>query len=176
MDRLAGVSPSLPHTSRLYLTRADEVLQIIFNEIDSPSSFVIVSKRFYLFSQDPYVRAHYFLSRYGSVQALYWALGRGRLITEQVLDVSALIYILLTSSYMRVLSPRAGPIEQRGTSLPLPCANCGPPLLSFSLPFHQDPLGADFELVDFRTFLEAIVGEIRDNQHNERGGRWRRVP
>ena len=176
MDRLAGVSPPLPHTSRLYLTRVDEVLQIIFNEIDNPSSFVVVSKRFYSFSQDPYVRAHYFLSRYGSVQALYWALGRGRLITEQVLDVSALIYILLTSSYMRVISPRAGPIEQRGTSLSLPCSNCSPPLLPFSLPFHQDPLGADFELVDFRTFLEAIVGEIRDNQHSERGGRWRRVP
>jgi hypothetical protein len=66
---------------------ADEVLQIIFNEIDNPSSFVVVCKRFYSFSQDPYVRAHYFLSRYGSVQALYWALGRGQLITEQVLDV-----------------------------------------------------------------------------------------
>lgn len=48
-------------------------------------------KRFYAFSRDPYVRAHYFLSRYGSVQALYWALGRGQLITDQVLDVSALI-------------------------------------------------------------------------------------
>ena len=39
----------------------------------------------------------------------------------------------------------------------------GPPLLPFSLPFHQDPLGADFELVDFRTFHEAIIGEIWDN-------------
>ncbi|KAI0248585.1 hypothetical protein BJV78DRAFT_1332068 [Lactifluus subvellereus] len=66
---------------------ADEVLQIIFDEIDHPSSFVIVCKRFNAFSRDPYVRAHYFLSRYGSVQALYWALGRGKLITEQVLDV-----------------------------------------------------------------------------------------
>jgi hypothetical protein len=104
------------------------------------------------------------------VHALYWALGRGWLITEQVLDVSALIYILLTSSYMRILSLRAGPIEQRGTSLPLPCSNRGPPLLPFPLPFHQDPLGADFELVDFRTFHEASIGEIRDNQHSERGG------
>ncbi len=103
------------------------------------------------------------------MQALYWALGRGRLITEQVLDVSVFIYIFF-GSYMRVLSSRAGPIEQRGTSLSLPRSNCGPPLLPFSLPFHQDPLGADFELVDFRTFLEDIIGEIWDNQYSERGG------
>src|SRR6266404_795222 len=51
-------------------------------------SFVLVCRRFNALSRDPYVRAHYFLSRYGSVQALYWALGRGKLITEQVLDVS----------------------------------------------------------------------------------------
>jgi hypothetical protein len=66
---------------------ADEVLQIIFNEIDHPSAFVLVCRRFNALSRDPYVRAHYFLARYGSVQALYWALGRGKLITEQVLDV-----------------------------------------------------------------------------------------
>ncbi|KAH9179344.1 hypothetical protein EDB89DRAFT_2217692 [Lactarius sanguifluus] len=66
---------------------ADEVLQIIFNEIDHPTSFVLVCRRFNVLSRDPYVRAHYFLARYGSVQALYWALGRGKLITEQVLDV-----------------------------------------------------------------------------------------
>ncbi|KAH9047699.1 hypothetical protein EDB84DRAFT_1586418 [Lactarius hengduanensis] len=66
---------------------ADEVLQIIFNEIDHPTSFVLVCRRFNALSRDPYVRAHYFLARYGSVQALYWALGRGKLITEQVLDV-----------------------------------------------------------------------------------------
>jgi hypothetical protein len=47
-----------------------------------------VCRRFNALSRDPYVRAHYFLARYGSVQALYWALGRGKLITEQVLDVS----------------------------------------------------------------------------------------
>ncbi|KAI0304324.1 Squalene/phytoene synthase-domain-containing protein [Multifurca ochricompacta] len=65
----------------------DEVLQIIFNEIDHPSSFVVTCRRFNVFSRDPYVRAHYFLSRYGSIEALYWALGRGKLTTEQVLDV-----------------------------------------------------------------------------------------
>ncbi|KAI0260220.1 hypothetical protein BC834DRAFT_1012888 [Gloeopeniophorella convolvens] len=65
----------------------DEVLQIIFDEVDNPASLVVVCKRFHEFSQDPYVRAHYFLSRYGPVQALYWALGRGKLISEQVLDV-----------------------------------------------------------------------------------------
>ena len=33
------------------------------------------------------------------MHALYWALGRGRLITEQVLDVSVFIYIQLARSY-----------------------------------------------------------------------------
>ncbi|KAI9435374.1 hypothetical protein F5148DRAFT_1266602 [Russula earlei] len=66
---------------------ADEVLQLIFNEIDHPSSFVRACRRFNSFSRDPYVRAHYFLSRYGPVEAMYWALGGGPLINEHVLDV-----------------------------------------------------------------------------------------
>ena len=47
----------------------------------------MVSQRLRRFSQDPYVRAHYFLNHYGPVQAVYHAMGRGRLLTERVLDV-----------------------------------------------------------------------------------------
>ncbi|KAF7797419.1 hypothetical protein EIP86_008614 [Pleurotus ostreatoroseus] len=64
----------------------DEILQIILNELDDPSNFSLTSKRLYAFTQDPYVRAMYFLSRYGPIQALYWALGRGRLMTKEVID------------------------------------------------------------------------------------------
>ena len=32
----------------------------------------------------------YFLARYGRMQALYYALGRGKLLNEQVIDVSTL--------------------------------------------------------------------------------------
>ena len=148
---------------------ADEVLQVIFNEIDNPSSFIVVCRRFNSFSRDPYVRAHYFLSRYGSVQALYWALGRGQLITEQVLDVSAL-YFLPATSYMRALSSSSGLVKQWGAPLPLPRSDRHPPQLSFSLPFHQDPLGSDFKPVDIWAFFEAIVGEIWEHQHSKRGG------
>jgi hypothetical protein len=80
-------SPTTCSSAQFFPPGVDEVLQIIFNEIDHPSAFVLVCRRFNALSRDPYVRAHYFLNRYGSVQALYWALGRGKLITEQVLDV-----------------------------------------------------------------------------------------
>ncbi|CAL1713118.1 unnamed protein product [Somion occarium] len=65
----------------------DEILQIILNELDDPTNFSVVSKPIYAFTQDPYVRASYFLSRYGKIQALYWALGRGKLINNRVIDI-----------------------------------------------------------------------------------------
>ncbi|CAA7261575.1 unnamed protein product [Cyclocybe aegerita] len=69
----------------------DEILQLIFCELTEPGPLTQVSQHFHRFSQDPYVRAHYFLTHYGPVEAMYYALGRGRILTERVLD------ILLTS-------------------------------------------------------------------------------
>ncbi|KAI0754973.1 hypothetical protein C8Q80DRAFT_401725 [Daedaleopsis nitida] len=65
----------------------DEILQLILNELNNPATFALLSKRHYEFTQDPYVRATYFLARYGRVQALYWAMGRGKLMNERVLDI-----------------------------------------------------------------------------------------
>lgn len=65
----------------------DEVLQLILNELDDPTNLSLASKRLYAFTRDPYVRAWYFISRYGKIQALYWALGRGRLMNEDVINV-----------------------------------------------------------------------------------------
>ena len=65
----------------------DEILQIIVNELDDPTAFSHLSRKYLAFTRDPYVRASYFLSRYGRIQALYWALGRGRLMNETVIDV-----------------------------------------------------------------------------------------
>ncbi|KDR82830.1 hypothetical protein GALMADRAFT_220831 [Galerina marginata CBS 339.88] len=65
----------------------DEVLQLVFYELPDPSSLTLVSQRFHRFSQDPYVRAHYFLNHYGPVEAMYYALGRGKVVTERVLDI-----------------------------------------------------------------------------------------
>lgn len=53
-------------------------------------SLTAVSKRFNEVSRDPYVRAHYFLTRHGHLNAMYWALGRGRVINERVIDVRRL--------------------------------------------------------------------------------------
>ncbi|TFY69079.1 hypothetical protein EVG20_g3301 [Dentipellis fragilis] len=65
----------------------DEILQLIFNELDRPIFFTQTSRRYHEFSQDPYVRANYFLSRYGPIEALYWALGRGKLVNHKVIDI-----------------------------------------------------------------------------------------
>ncbi|KZT12070.1 uncharacterized protein LAESUDRAFT_720047 [Laetiporus sulphureus 93-53] len=65
----------------------DEVIQIILNELGDPASFSQISQRYHRFTRDPYVRSSYFLSRYGRIQALYWALGKGKLMNEQVIDI-----------------------------------------------------------------------------------------
>ncbi|KAJ7459859.1 hypothetical protein FB451DRAFT_1271766 [Mycena latifolia] len=64
-----------------------EILQIIFYDLDDPTALTRANRRLHAFSQDPYVRAHYFLARYGPLQALYYALARGKLITPRVLDI-----------------------------------------------------------------------------------------
>lgn len=74
----------------------DEILQIILNELDDPTNFSLVNKTVYAFTQDPYVRATYFMMRYGKVQALYWALGRGKLVNKAVVDVSIVLFSLIT--------------------------------------------------------------------------------
>ncbi|KAF4590146.1 hypothetical protein EYR38_009444 [Pleurotus pulmonarius] len=64
----------------------DEILQLVFYELNDPTPLTLVSKRFHHFSQDNFIRAHYFLARYGETQALFYALGRGRILNERVLN------------------------------------------------------------------------------------------
>jgi len=102
MDRICG--GSLPNfscfPSQAILTSiADEILQLIFYELTDPSPLTFVSRRLHHFSQDPYVRAHYFLIHYGPIEAMYHALGRGRVLNDRVLDVRPLyatLYPVLT--------------------------------------------------------------------------------
>ncbi|KAI0699093.1 Squalene/phytoene synthase-domain-containing protein [Cytidiella melzeri] len=61
-------------------------LELDAGHIRDGSSLCLVSKRFYTVTQDPYIRAWYFISRYGKIQAFYWALGRGRLMNGKVID------------------------------------------------------------------------------------------
>ncbi|KAJ7250871.1 hypothetical protein B0H12DRAFT_1324188 [Mycena haematopus] len=65
----------------------DEVLSLIFYKIPDPAALTQVNRRLLLFSQDPYVRAHYFLTRHGRIQALYFAFARGKLLTPRVIDI-----------------------------------------------------------------------------------------
>ncbi|OJA08805.1 hypothetical protein AZE42_01300 [Rhizopogon vesiculosus] len=69
----------------------DEVIELIFYELDDPTALTLTSKHFHNLSQDPYVRAHYFLNRYGRMDAMFWALGRGRVMTDKVIDVRHLL-------------------------------------------------------------------------------------
>ncbi|TRM60670.1 hypothetical protein BD626DRAFT_435548 [Schizophyllum amplum] len=66
---------------------SDEVVQLIFYGLEEPAGFSVTSRRYHALSTDPYVRANYFIARHGSQEALFHALGRGRLLTERVLDV-----------------------------------------------------------------------------------------
>ena len=90
-----------PHICISLSSNLDEVLQLIFYELDDPSPLTFVSQRFYRFSQDPYVKAHYFLTHYGPIEAMYYALGRGKVVTERVLDVCHFL-----SHHSRTFSPR----------------------------------------------------------------------
>ena len=93
---------------------ADEILQLILNELSNPSAFAMLSKRHHEFCKDPYVRAMYFLARYGRMQALYWALGRGKLLNEQVIDVSVLSHRHLPPlSTHPIISAARGPLAWR---------------------------------------------------------------
>ncbi|KAK7689999.1 hypothetical protein QCA50_006641 [Cerrena zonata] len=83
----ASPSSSTLHTVPAMDRLCDEILQIIINELDDPTNFSLTSKGIYAFTQDPYVRATYFISRYGKIQALYWAFGRPRLMNKRVIDI-----------------------------------------------------------------------------------------
>ncbi|KAH7885344.1 hypothetical protein F5I97DRAFT_1884682 [Phlebopus sp. FC_14] len=65
----------------------DEIIELILYELNDPTALTLTSKRFLRVSQDPYVRAHYFLARFGRMDAMFWALGRGKVLDERVIDI-----------------------------------------------------------------------------------------
>ncbi|KAF8134795.1 hypothetical protein K438DRAFT_1693855 [Mycena galopus ATCC 62051] len=73
--------------SRSLIELPQELLALIFYHLPDPTGLSQVNRRLLVFSQDPYVRAHYFLTRYGKIQALYFAFARGKLLTPRVIDV-----------------------------------------------------------------------------------------
>lgn len=121
----------------------DEIIQIILNELDDPSSFSILSKRFHQFTQDPYVRSSYFISRYGRIQALFFAMGRGKLINERVIDVwiSTGILSLEVNTGVANHLPVSDYAFQWRPPFPLPRTVRYTPLLSGPGAIHQDSVG-----------------------------------
>ncbi|KAG6878086.1 hypothetical protein C0993_012413 [Termitomyces sp. T159_Od127] len=79
----------------------NEVIQVIFYELPDPGPLTHVNKRFYCFSREPYVRAHYFLTHYGPAEAMFHALGRGKILDERVLDVSMHHYFHTASHFIK---------------------------------------------------------------------------
>ena len=124
---------------------SDEIIQLILNELDDPTNFSLVSKRYYIFTQDPYVRSSYFLSRYGRIQALYWALGRGRLMNAKVVDVSVLTVLLLLFAVicgrLMTLLTSDTPVVWRSHITVLRPVRHAPLLPYRSSAVHQDSMG-----------------------------------
>ncbi|QRV92374.1 F-box-like domain protein [Ceratobasidium sp. AG-Ba] len=71
----------------LFRVLSDDVLLLIFVQLDDPAALSATSRRFYNISREPYTRALYFITRYGYQYAIYWALGRGKLVDPQMLDI-----------------------------------------------------------------------------------------
>ena len=70
------------------MTFADEVLQLILNELSRPAAFVTINRRLRAFAGDAYTRASYLLARHGREEALFYALGRGDIVSDvRVLEV-----------------------------------------------------------------------------------------
>lgn len=86
-DFVVSSAFGVPATPTAYPGNVDEILQLIYYELPDPSPLTLVSRRLHTFSQDPYVRARYFLTHYGPTEAMYYALGRGKVLTERVIDV-----------------------------------------------------------------------------------------
>ncbi|KAG8694016.1 hypothetical protein FRC08_008749 [Ceratobasidium sp. 394] len=71
----------------LFSRLSDDVLLLIFIQLDDPAALSATSKRFHRISKESYTRALYFITRYGPQHAVYWALGRGKLVDNQMLDI-----------------------------------------------------------------------------------------
>lgn len=95
-------------THCLFFDAPDDILQLIFYELIDPAPFSLTCKRLHSFTQDPYVRANvssclhyhchllkifqYFLNRYGRIQAMFHAFGRGKVLSERVLEVRVQVH------------------------------------------------------------------------------------
>ncbi|KAF7314454.1 hypothetical protein MKEN_00918200 [Mycena kentingensis (nom. inval.)] len=65
----------------------EELIHLVVFELEDPTAFSCTTKRIHRILTQPWVRASFFLVRHGKDQALYHALGRGRLLSPRVLDI-----------------------------------------------------------------------------------------
>ncbi|KIJ54821.1 hypothetical protein M422DRAFT_221215 [Sphaerobolus stellatus SS14] len=72
---------------RSILDLSDEIIAMIVYHLEDPGPFSATAKSFYEICKDPYVRSSYFLHRYGPQHAFYYALSRGKLLNDKVLNI-----------------------------------------------------------------------------------------
>lgn len=153
------------------MTFPDEILQLVFYELNDPTPLTLVSKRFHNFSQDNFIRAHYFLARYGETQALFYALGRGRILNKSVLNVSSL-EVSGQEFDLYMLLGQTDSVGQRRAYVSVPCPARHSPLLSLPGSLHQDHLGPQCPPACFRLLHGTRYKKVRGNPCRKERGRW----
>lgn len=149
---------------RLTLILTDEIVQLILYQLPNPTSLTLVSKHFYEISRDPYVRAHYFLVRHGNLYAMYWALGRGRVLTNRVIDVCSFFVAVPLTTLLNPMPPSLDSPELWGDPFPVPDSSSRPPLLSYHLSsLHQNNLGSLCAFSRIHAFSQSCSGNLRRN-------------
>ena len=120
----------------------DDIIHLIIYELNDPTALTLTSKRFLSISRDPYVRAHYFLHRYGHMDAMYWALGRGRVLNDKVIDVRLLYFLVSISvSDAQFIRSFSDPGIKWRLRISLHYTSCHSSLLPFGKSLYQDTMG-----------------------------------
>lgn len=90
---------------------------------------------------------------------MFYALGRGKIFDERVLDVRFAV--------LSRINPRFSPchrlldsVVQRGTAVPLSYPDCYASLLSHAVTFRQDPVGPKCSSPRFCVSVEGRRGEV----------------
>ncbi|KAF7288556.1 hypothetical protein HMN09_01384700 [Mycena chlorophos] len=82
------VDESLPPVPPNFFDDApEEVIQLLIFSLHDPSAFSAVNTRLHRIARTPWVVAQYFMQRHGKIEALFHALGRGRLLSPEVLNI-----------------------------------------------------------------------------------------
>jgi hypothetical protein len=147
----------------------DEIIELVIYELNDPTALTLTSKRFLQVSRDPYVRAHYFLHRFGHMDAMFWALGRGKVLTDKVIDVRPFVLrgVLLREPRRLSLSlticviPSPDSSLERRLCIPLPHTGGHTSLFPFSESLCENTMGPDDTARGVHAFHESYLWAVR---------------